>query len=153
MNGPDISTANMLLQLLVGTLMIILTVALHGAGLFTLDRVLGLEKRVPTRITVRLASPSGVLFTLVLVLTIFALHGIEIWIYALLYWAVEALPTLARSVYFSTITYGTIGYDDEGVIGSWQLVAALEGLNGIILLGWSTAFLVMAVSRISRDGG
>ncbi len=43
--------------------------------------------------------------------------------------AARRLPDLHTAVYFSTITYGTVGYDDEGI-------------NGIVLLGWSTAFFV-----------
>lgn len=61
-----------------------------------------------------------------------------------------ALPTLAEAVYFSTITYATIGFDDEGVAEGWKLVGAIEGINGILLLGWTTAFFVGVVARLGR---
>jgi hypothetical protein len=32
----------------------------------------------------------------------------------------------------------------------WRLVAAIEGVNGIILLGWSTAFFVTGMRRLGR---
>jgi len=61
---------------------------------------------------------------------------------------VHAMPDLQMAVYFSTITYSTIGYDDGGISAAWSLVAAIEGINGVILLGWSTGFFVSLVGRL-----
>lgn len=83
-------------------------------------------------------------------LGLFALHGVAIWLYALLYLLLGAIPELREAVYFSTITYATIGYDDHALAPEWALVAAIEGINGIILLGWSTAFFVNAMTRMQR---
>jgi hypothetical protein len=30
----------------------------------------------------------------------------------------------------------------------WRLVSAIEGMNGVLLLGWSTAFFVTVVARL-----
>jgi ion channel len=152
-NGPDITNMQMLSQFLFGAGMIMLTVMIHGGGLFGISRFLGIERKLETRIHLDMASPRGLLFTLILVLVIFVLHALEIWLYALLYYVNDALPTLAKAVYFSTITYGTVGFDDQDMQGTWQLVAAIEGINGIVLLGWSTAFIVTVIARISRHGG
>jgi hypothetical protein len=48
------------------------------------------------------------------------------------------------------VTYGAIGYDDSAMAVEWRLVSAIEGINGIILIGWSTAFFVMIVARMRR---
>ncbi len=45
------------------------------------------------------------------------------------------------------------GYDDEGLHKTWQMVAAIEGINEIILLGWSTAFFVRVIGRLGRQDG
>ena len=87
-------------------------------------------------------------FTVIIVFGLFALHGVEIWTFALFYRAVGAVPTLESALYFSSITYGTIGYADDLVTHQWRLVAAFEGIAGIILLGWSTAFFVRLLGRI-----
>ena len=60
----------------------------------------------------------------------------------------KAVSELATAVYFSTTTYATIGFSDAGLSASWRLVAAIEGINGILLLGWSTAFFVGVVARL-----
>lgn len=79
---------------------------------------------------------------------LFALHAIEIWSYAALYSVARALPDFESALYFSTSTYATIGYGDVVLDRSWRIVGAIEGANGVILLGWSTAFFVAVVGRI-----
>ena len=140
----------MLSELVVSTMMICLTVLIHGGGLFGLSRLLKLEAKEEAATHITPSSIRGIGVTLALVLGLFVLHGIEIWAYGFLYLAIDALPTFREALYFSTITYATIGYDDDGFAKAWQLVAAIEGVNGIILLGWSTAFFVRVIARIGR---
>ena len=92
----------------------------------------------------------GIAVTLALVLGLIALHGIEIWLYAFVFLALNAMPNFSEAIYFSTITYSTTGYDDEGFAQAWRMVAAIEGVNGVVLLGWSTAFFVTVVARMGR---
>lgn len=141
----------MFAQLLVSTLMVLLTVIIHGAGIFALARLLRIEAREEAEEHIHPMSLRGLGVTLSLVLGLFVLHGIEIWVYAFVFLILDALPTLSDAVYFSTITYATTGYDDEGFVEAWRMVAAIEGVNGIILLGWSTAFFVTVVARMGRS--
>ncbi|MBW4331928.1 potassium channel family protein [Stakelama sp. CBK3Z-3] len=140
----------MIAQLAIATAMVLLTVAIHGAGIIVLVRLMRLEAAEERAGHVVHASWRGFAVTLALVLGLFLLHGLEIWLYAALYELGGALGGLEHAVYFSTITYATIGYDDQGLDIAWRLVAAIEGINGIILLGWSTAFFVTVVSRLGR---
>lgn len=48
----------------------------------------------------------------------------------------------------SAITFATIGYGDTMPSTEWRLASAIEGVNGILLLGWTTAFL-FKVSELS----
>ena len=57
---------------------------------------------------------------------------------------------LFRSLYFSTISYAAIGYGDAALPEQWRLLGAIEGINGVILLGWSTAFFVNLLMRLRR---
>ena len=137
-------------ELLVATVMVVLTVIIHAFGIFTLARLLRIEAREEAQEHIHPLSPRGIAVTLGLVLGLFALHGVEIWIYAFCYLIVGALPNLNEAVYFSTITYSTTGYDDESIATAWRMIGAVEGINGVILLGWSTAFFVTVVARMSR---
>lgn len=137
-------------ELLIATVMVLLTVGFHGFGLIGLQRVLRIERREEHAEHTGALSARGITATFMLVLGLFVLHGIEIWTYALLYLGLDALPDLRTAVYFSTITYSTIGYDDEGIAQAWSLIAAIEGINGILLMGWSTAYFVSIMGRLGR---
>jgi hypothetical protein len=140
----------MILQLAVSTVMVILTVIIHGAGLALLGKVMQKELADERAHHVPALSRRSLFFTLALVLGLFALHGVEIWLYAFVYEAIGAINDLETAVYFSTISYAAIGYDDRYIHAGWRLVSAIQGINGLLLLGWSTAFFVTVVTRLGR---
>ena len=51
-------------------------------------------------------------------------------------------------MYFSITSYTTVGYGDVVLPASWRLLGPIEGAVGILMFGWSTAILVMALTRI-----
>jgi hypothetical protein len=85
---------------------------IHGAGLVSLAKALRLEAREEAAAHIDALSLRGMVATLSVILGLFALHGVEIWLYAFLYEAIGAVQGIRESVYFSTITYAAIGYDD-----------------------------------------
>jgi hypothetical protein len=135
-------------QLGVATAMVLITVLVHACGLALLGKLLRIEAYEEISRHVAPLSPRTLAFTLVLVACLFALHGVEIWTYALLYLGLGAIGDLETAVYFSTITYGAIGFSDGYMAQGWRLVSAIEGMNGVLLLGWSTAFFVTVVARL-----
>lgn len=137
-------------ELAVATAMVLLTVTIHALGLYSVARLLRVEEREEAAAHIHPLSLRGFATTLVVILSLIALHGTEIWLYAFLYDGIGAVDGLRKAVYFSTITYGAIGYDDAAMAEEWRLVSAIEGINGIILIGWSTAFFVMIVARMRR---
>ena len=137
-------------ELFLSTAMVTLTVLVHGAGLILLARLLRLEAREEGAGHMHPTSVRGLAVTLFAILALIGVHGVEIWLYAFLYLALGAIDGLREAVYFSTITYGAIGYSDEVMAEEWRLVSAIEGINGIIMIGWSTAFLIGVVARLRR---
>lgn len=138
-------------DLVVSTIMVLVTVAFHGAGLVALGKVLRIEAREETSRHLSAFSPRTLGFIWSLVLALFVLHGIEIWAYAFVYVLLGAVNDIATGVYFSTISYAAIGYSDVHIRPEWRLVGAIEGINGLLLLGWSTAFFVPLVARLGRN--
>jgi voltage-gated potassium channel Kch len=55
------------------------------------------------------------------------------------------------ALYFSTVTYATIGYGDVVPPAEWRLVAVMEGLTGVLMLGWSSALVFAVVVRLIDD--
>lgn len=135
-----------MLQLLVATIMVTITVLIHLAGLSGLLETM-VRRRQPRagRSFVRQSSA-----ILVAAFGLFALHTVEIWIYAFLYVFLHAFGTFEEALYFSTVTYSTIGYGDLTLPLAWRILGAIEGANGLLLLGWSTAFFVSIVDEIKK---
>lgn len=79
---------------------------------------------------------------------LFVLHLAQIGIYAAIYVATAAIPTVHTALYFSAATFTTIGGGVVQTEEPWQFFASLEGLSGIIMVGWSIAFLVAVTHRL-----
>src|SRR5262245_47219297 len=76
------------------------------------------------------------------------LHLIQVGLWAFVYWRAHELPILETAVYFSLTSYTTIGFGDVILEPGWRVLAGIEGLTGIILIGWSTAFVFAIVNRM-----
>jgi hypothetical protein len=84
----------------------------------------------------------GVIFGLV------GLHTVEIWLYAFLFLGLGEFGTLEAAVYYSTTSFSTLGYGDLTLSEGRRLLGAIEGAQGFLLIGWSTAFLVAVIGRM-----
>ena len=133
------------LTLLIATIMMTWTVAIHFFGIVFLLRLL-------TRHSHRVAHMSEVMRQISLlifaVLGIVALHTAEIWSYALVYLTLGAITEFEPALYFSTVSFTTLGYGDIVLGPDWRIMSAIEGANGLILFGWSTAFLISMMSKM-----
>jgi len=92
---------------------------------------------------------SVVLAGLILMMSLAAYIEAAIW--ACFYWSSGALPAFADAMYFSLVTFTTLGYGDVVLGPEWRILAAFEAANGIIMFGWTTA-LVVAVAHGMRVG-
>lgn len=110
----------MFTELALATVMVSLTVAIHASGLYTLSRLLRLEERDEAREHIHAMSRRGFAATIIVILGLFVLHGVEIWLYAFVYLVIGSVHGLREAVYFSTITYGAIGYSDAAMGERWR---------------------------------
>ena len=74
-------------------------------------------------------------------LTMAILHHLEAALWASVYIGLGILDEWDTAVYFSFVTMTTVGYGDVTLTGDWRLLAALQGMNGMLLSGLSAAFL------------
>ena len=73
---------------------------------------------------------------------------VEVFIYALTYLALNAIEGFERALYFSMVSFTTLGYGDIVLNENWRLLASFEAANGIIMFGWTTAIVIAAVQDI-----
>ncbi len=135
----------LVIQLLFATGMVTGTVLIHLVGLGLL---MGLLRHHAQRLMTPLIRFNRGAIILGSAMGLFALHTLEIWLYAIVYVSVHAIGTFEAALYYSTATYTTVGYGDALISRDWRIFGAIEGANGIILLGWSTAFFVSVVQRL-----
>jgi hypothetical protein len=134
--------------LLTAMLLLALTVLIHAAG--TMEWMRHLHARYVSganEITpwVRF----HVLVTTALALTF--LHILEIMLWALCYLYIEPQPilgTLEEAFYFSAVTFTALGYGDITLDPEWRILSGMQAINGILLIGWSTAFIFAVLQRI-----
>ena len=139
----------MIFQLAVGCLMILATTVIHGFA--TLAGV----QRIRSRYRKRQGPPSTLhdTYTVALfVLWLFLAKVVEIWLWAGLFIALGAIETLEEALYFSTVTFSTLGYGDVVLDENWRLLASFEAANGLFLFGWSTALVFAVVQGLDVIG-
>ena len=69
-------------------------------------------------------------------------HTIQVWLWAVAFVWGGALPTLSDAVYFSIVTYTTLGYGDITIGPESRIFGAMSAVTGLLNFGLSTAFLV-----------
>jgi hypothetical protein len=82
------------------------------------------------------------------VLVMFLASMVEAGLWAATYLLVGAFADPETALYFSTVTYTTLGYGDVVLENRWRLLSSLEAANGIIMFGWTTALIVAVVQRV-----
>ena len=132
-------------NLALATLMVGLTVIIHFVGLLGLMWVLRARGHRFRAHESAVGQGAAIVFV---VLGLVAILTVEIWLYGMVYLSLGALPDFESALYFSTASFTTIGYGDVVLEKSWRLFGAVEGANGLLLFGWSTAFLIAVTARM-----
>ncbi|MGB5098532.1 MAG: potassium channel family protein [Porticoccaceae bacterium] len=98
---------------------------------------------------------------LVVIFSVVAAHLAEILLYALAMYLGHTLglgalvgasyPHAAQYFYLSAETFTTLGLGDVYPTGDLRLIASLEPLIGLLLIGWSGSYTYVAVQRYWAD--
>ena len=132
-------------QLLIGSAVIGLCVVIHVAAIVIL---LGVIQRHAAAWIHWHFYPGATIIMLILVLGMLIAHTIEIWLWAALFIHLGEFPDLTNALYFSTVTFTTLGYGDITLSQHWQLLSGFEAAGGILLFGLSTGAAVAAMMAI-----
>lgn len=130
--------------------MLLLTASTHYETLALLNALLP-----------RLAMPRR-LKVLVVLVVVFAAHVLEMALYALAYRGLGGLAhlgtlsggaenSLAACLYFSAETFTSLGFGDVTPGGPLRLLAGMETLNGLLLVGWSASSIHLCMDRFWAD--
>lgn len=141
----------MLPDLIVGILLIAWTAIVHaafmvgGRALF-----LGHPGHPHRHIDHYLVRP---LLVTAVVLWFFLAVVVEAWSWALIYLALGIFEELEPALYFSTVSFTTLGFGDIVLDPEWRLLGAFQAAAGMVIFGWTTAMVFEAVRLIYDRGG
>ena len=96
------------------------------------------------------------------IFAVIGLHTVEIWVFGVTYWLLQMWPALGGvagesaahlldSIYFSAITFTTVGYGDMAPVGSLRFLAGTEALTGLVLIAWSASFTYLEMEKFWRQ--
>ena len=141
----------MLKYSLLGVLLVAITVIIHAVGTTVWLRRLSFHFADVADLY-HLPRSLRILISTIIVLTILHTLQIIVWALAYLYLLPEnVLDSYEEATYFSFVTFTSLGYGDITFDGVWRILSGIEALNGVLLLGWSTALLFAVVQRTWKD--
>ena len=135
----------LLANLGLASFMVAATVLVHFWGLMLLT---GVVSGGGAHLRAHESRSRAALIILLGVFGVFALHTVEIWLYAALYVVLGETADFDQALYFTTTTFASLGLGDVVLSPRWRLVSAIEGANGVILFAWSTAFLMTLTRQL-----
>jgi hypothetical protein len=98
----------------------------------------------------RLEAWHNIVIILTAVLILVLSHTIHIWLWAFYFLYHRVIETWNTAIYFSLITYTTVGYGDIVLGPDFRIFAAFNAVTGLFAFGLSTAFIVAVMSNLFR---
>ena len=135
----------MFTKIVIAAAIVSLCLVIHGAGILLMAQWLFRRREDLER------TASSRQFA-VLIVTLFAgilfLHLIQTSLWAVFYYTQNLFSDFETSLYFSMVSFTTIGYGDVLLPRHWRLLGVIEGFSGVLLCGVSTAFIFAVINAM-----
>lgn len=134
--------------LLASFILLALCVIIHAGGLALILRQMRLN---PPARTSRPWKVALVIVQIAWKLT--SLHLFQIVLWAAYFRIQGCLPDFETALYFSGVSYSTLGYGDVVLPQEWRMLGPAEGLTGILMCGLSTGMFFAIAHGLLRARG
>ena len=134
----------MLMNITIAAALMVATTAIHAGGMVLAMHAL----RAQGHSSRRRLKQTRIYWVGGIVLLMFIVSLLEVLVWAVTYLALNAIDGFEKALYFSMVTFTTLGYGEIVLDERWRLLASSEAGNGIIMFGWTTAIVITAVQRI-----
>lgn len=138
----------MIRQFLFGGAVSAVNIALHALVMTVLVQV----ARSASARSKSHASQHLLLVMIPTVLVLMMTHALEVIVWGISYWLVDAAPVGTDRVYFAFVNYTTLGYGDVVPVVRWRLLGPITAMDGVLLFGWSTAVIFEVLRRALERG-
>lgn len=95
--------------------------------------------------------PKMILAVLVASLWVVATTTAGVWLWAFVYHQLGVFGTFEECLYFSIVSYTTLGYGDVILPHEWRILSGMTATNGFLNFGLMTALMIEAF-RLIRSG-
>jgi hypothetical protein len=135
----------MILQIMIGTGVIFLSVLFGGIGVLLME--IGFLRshkwlmREPH-------GPKLLVFMCAMAVMILSIITLGVWTWAMTFWLLGLFTTLEEAVYFALVSYTTLGFGDVLLEREWRLLSGMAAANGLLNFGLLTAVMVEALRQI-----
>ncbi|CAD0185571.1 Ion channel [Ruegeria sp. THAF57] len=82
---------------------------------------------------------------------IVAIHTFQVWLWAIVWVLGETLPDWNTALYFSLVTFTTLGYGDIVLGEDLRIFGAFASVTGLLAFGLSTAFMVALMTQVFKE--
>jgi len=142
-----ISAIEFVLAMSVASALVLATVVIHYEAMRLISEALP-RVRIKPRLRI-----------LVVIIGVFIAHTCEVWVFGLTYWimsgplamgAVSGYTTgrFFDFIYFSVVVYTSLGFGDIQPIAHVRLIAGVEALVGLLMIGWSASFTYLMMEKL-----
>jgi len=134
-------------QLLIGSCVITLSIVIHAV--FIVFAIKGLQFLIP-RLTQPLLFFKILSVLIATTLWLLAAHSLSVWLWAAIFRLLDIFDTLETALYFSLVSFTTLGFGDITLTPSWRILSGITATNGLLLFGFSTAFLFEVITHLYK---
>jgi amino acid transporter len=143
----ELSGPKPVLEIVLGTLMMIVVIFVHGAGIRTIN-----QRFSKSWIHVNDTTPYWRL-NLLLAITIgslAALHFAETLLWAIPLSVTGLIPSMRDSYYYVLESYTTLGGGNINLPDRWRLVGPIIAMSGLFTFGWTGSVLVNVMTEFGK---
>ena len=143
----ELSTPKPVLEIVVGTLMLIVIIFVHGAGIRTIN-----QRFSQSWIHVN-DTTSYLRLNLLLAVTIAwlaALHFAETLLWAVPVSVMGLIPSMRDSYYYVLENYTTLGEGNVHLPDRWRLIGPIIAMSGLFTFGWTGSVLVSIMTEFGK---
>lgn len=141
-------TVELFHQIAIGSVIVIVSVLLSGAIFLGLELLM---ERSHLWLIRRPHRPKLVLVLLVSVMGSLGMITVSVWVWAIAYFQLGIFITFEASLYFSLVSFTTLGFGDIILPPDWRILAGMTAANGFLNIGMMSAVVLETLRTVRKN--
>lgn len=132
-------------QIAFGSVLMVISVLIAGQAVWALEAAFARSARWLMRAPHR---PKLILVVVATSLAVLVMLTASIWLWAVTFHLLGVFASFEESMYFTLVTFTTLGYGDVLMPQDWRILGGMAAANGLLNFGLMTAFMVEALRHV-----